>query len=286
MGIIMYLTELLEKHKCKAYQLANNLAYISVVTKDPLAYSQTLKDVLHDVFPDYIPPSFPLKAIAFLYIRIQHLKKALTIREHNSILLDFEFYSAAMFVMKIIDIEKNLHLKKLIKYAYNLNDDQTEKFIDLVIKHYTKVMYRDHLYQGYLESKTNGNGVPVSSMGYYQDGQMQSQLLGQYIDYNYGKLPFIYGNLFNQLKSDFKQGIEVRINGKAIGKVHHVARRLAGITAFIDLYDEYKDFLHRPDITDKYEIVPLIEYRELEKPIPQLDKEEYPVIIAFNMFEI
>lgn len=282
----MYLTELLEKHKCKAYQLANNLAYISVATKDPLAYNQTLKDVLHDVFPDYIPPSFPLKAIAFLYIRIQHLKKALTIREHNSILLDFEFYSAAMFVMKIIDIEKNLHLKKLIKYAYNLNDDQTEKFIDLVIKHYTKVMYRDHLYQGYLESKTNGNGVPVSSMGYYQDGQMQSQLLGQYIDYNYGKLPFIYGNLFNQLKSDFKQGIEVRINGKAIGKVHHVARRLAGIIAFIDLYDEYKDFLHRPDITDKYEIVPLIEYRELEKPIPQLDKEEYPVIIAFNMFEI
>jgi hypothetical protein len=167
MGIIMYLTELLEKHKCKAYQLANNLAYISVATKDPLAYNQTLKDVLHDVFPDYIPPSFPLKAIAFLYIRIQHLKKALTIREHNSILLDFEFYSAAMFVMKIIDIEKNLHLKKLIKYAYNLNDDQTEKFIDLVIKHYTKVMYRDHLYQGYLESKTNGNGVPVSSMGYY-----------------------------------------------------------------------------------------------------------------------
>lgn len=286
MGIIMYPTELLEKHKCKAYQLANNLAYISVATKDPLAYNRTLKDVLHDVYPDYIPPSFPLKAIAFLYIRIQHLKKALTIREHNSILLDFEFYSAAMFVMKILDIEKNLHLKKLIKYAYNLNDDQTEKFIDLVIKHYTKVMYRDHLYQGYLESKTNGNGVPVSSMGYYQDGPMQSQLLGQYIDYNYGKLPFIYGNLFNQLKSDFKQGIEVRINGKAIGKVHHVARRLAGIIAFIDLYDEYKDFLHRPDITDKYEIVPLIEYRELEKPIPQLDEEKYPVIIAFNMFEI
>lgn len=286
MGITMYPTELLEKHKCKAYQLANNLACISVATKDPLAYNRTLKDVLHDVFSDYIPPSFPLKAIAFLYIRIQHLKKALTIREHNSILLDFEFYSAAMFVTKILDIEKNLHLKKLIKYAYNLNDDQTEKFIDLVIKHYTKVMYRDHLYQGYLESKTNGNGVPVSSMGYYQDGQMQSQLLGQYIDYNYGKLPFIYGNLFNQLKSDFKQGIEVRINGKAIGKVHHVARRLAGIIAFIDLYDEYKDFLHRPDITDKYEIVPLIEYRELEKPIPQLDKEEYPVIIAFNMFEI
>jgi hypothetical protein len=286
MGIIMYPTELLEKHKCKAYQLANNLACISVATKDPLAYNRTLKDVLHDVFSDYIPPSFPLKAIAFLYIRIQHLKKALTIREHNSILLDFEFYSAAMFVMKIIDIEKNLHLKKLIKYAYNLNDDQTEKFIDLVIKHYTKVMYRDHLYQGYLESKTNGNGVPVSSMGYYQDGQMQSQLLGQYIDYNYGKLPFIYGNLFNQLKSDFKQGIEVRINGKAIGKVHHVVRRLAGIIAFIDLYDEYKDYLHRPDITDKYEIVPLIEYRELEKPIPQLDEEEYPVIIAFNMFEI
>lgn len=282
----MYPTELLEKHKCKAYQLANNLAYISVATKDPLAYNRTLKDVLHDVFPDYIPPSFPLKAIAFLYIRIQHLKKALTIREHNSILLDFEFYSAAMFVMKILDIEKNLHLKKLIKYAYNLNDDQTEKFIDLVIKYYTKVMYRDHLYQGYLESKTNGNGVPVSSMGYYQDGPMQSQLLGQYIDYNYGKLPFIYGNLFNQLKSDFKQGIEVRINGKAIGKVHHVARRLAGIIAFIDLYDEYKDFLHRPDITDKYEIVPLIEYRELEKPIPQLDEEEYPVIIAFNMLEI
>ena len=282
----MYPTELLEKHKCKAYQLANNLACISVATKDPLAYNRTLKDVLHDVFSDYIPPSFPLKAIAFLYIRIQHLKKALTIREHNSILLDFEFYSAAMFVMKIIDIEKNLHLKKLIKYAYNLNDDQTEKFIDLVIKHYTKVMYRDHLYQGYLESKTNGNGVPVSSMGYYQDGQMQSQLLGQYIDYNYGKLPFIYGNLFNQLKSDFKQGIEVRINGKAIGKVHHVVRRLAGIIAFIDLYDEYKDYLHRPDITDKYEIVPLIEYRELEKPIPQLDEEEYPVIIAFNMFEI
>lgn len=282
----MHPTELLEKHKCKAYQLANNLVYISVATKDPLAYNRTLKDVLHDVFPDYIPPSFPLKAIAFLYIRIQHLKKALTIREHNSILLDFEFYSAAMFVMKILDIEKNLHLKKLIKYAYNLNDDQTEKFIDLVIKHYTKVMYRDHLYQGYLESKTNGNGVPVSNMGYYQDGPMQSQLLGQYIDYNYGKLPFIYGNLFNQLESDFKQGIEVRINGKAIGKVRHVARRLAGIIAFIDLYDEYKDFLHRPDITDKYEIVPLIEYRELEKPIPQLDEEEYPVIIAFNMFEI
>lgn len=282
----MYPTELLEKHKCKAYQLANNLAYISAATKDPLAYNRTLKDVLHDVFPDYIPPSFPLKAIAFLYIRIQHLKKALTIREHNSILLDFEFYSAAMFVMKILDIEKNLHLKKLIKYAYNLNDDQTEKFIDLVIKHYTKVMYRDHLYQGYLESKTNGNGVPVSSMGYYQDGPMQSQLLGQYIDYNYGKLPFIYGNLFNQLKSDFKQGIEVRINGKAIGKVRHVVRRLAGIIAFIDLYDEYKDYLHRPDITDKYEIVPLIEYRELEKPIPQLDEEEYPVIIAFNMLEI
>ena len=286
MGIIMYPTELLEKHKCKAYQLANNLACISVATKDPLAYNRTLKDVLHDVFSDYIPPSFPLKAIAFLYIRIQHLKKALTIREHNSILLDFEFYSAAMFVMKILDIEKNLHLKKLIKYAYNLNDDQTEKFIDLVIKHYTKVMYRDHLYQSYLESKTNGNGVPVSSMGYYQDGPMQSQLLGQYIDYNYGKLPFIYGNLFNQLKSDFKQGIEVRINGKAIGKVHHIARRLAGIIAFIDLYDEYKDFLHRPDITDKYEIVPLIEYRELEKPILQLDEEEYPVIIAFNMLEI
>lgn len=286
MGIIMYPTELLEKHKCKAYQLANNLAYISIATKDPLAYNRTLKDVLHDVFPDYIPPSFPLKAIAFLYIRIQHLKKALTIREHNSILLDFEFYSAAMFVMKIIDIEKNLHLKKLIKYAYNLNDDQTEKFIDLVIKHYTKVMYRDHLYQGYLESKTNGNGVPVSNMGYYEDGPMQSQLLDRYIDYNYGKLPFIYGNLFNQLKSDFKQGIEVRINGKAIGKVRHVARRLAGIIAFIDLYDEYKDFLHRPDITDKYEIVPLIEYRELEKPIPQLDEEEYPVIIAFNMLEI
>lgn len=282
----MYPTELLEKHKCKAYQLANNLACISVATKDPLAYNRTLKDVLHDVFSDYIPPSFPLKAIAFLYIRIQHLKKALTIREHNSILLDFEFYSAAMFVMKILDIEKNLHLKKLIKYAYNLNDDQTEKFIDLVIKHYTKVMYRDHLYQSYLESKTNGNGVPVSSMGYYQDGPMQSQLLGQYIDYNYGKLPFIYGNLFNQLKSDFKQGIEVRINGKAIGKVHHIARRLAGIIAFIDLYDEYKDFLHRPDITDKYEIVPLIEYRELEKPILQLDEEEYPVIIAFNMLEI
>lgn len=286
MGIIMYPTELLEKHKCKAYQLANNLAYISIATKDPLAYNRTLKDVIHDVFPDYIPPSFPLKAIAFLYIRIQHLKKALTIREHNSILLDFEFYSAAMFVMKIIDIEKNLHLKKLIKYAYNLNDDQTEKFIDLVIKHYTKVMYRDHLYQGYLESKTNGNGVPVSNMGYYEDGPMQSQLLDRYIDYNYDKLPFIYGNLFNQLKSDFKQGIEVRINGKAIGKVRHVARRLAGIIAFIDLYDEYKDFLHRPDITDKYEIVPLIEYRELEKPIPQLDEEEYPVIIAFNMFEI
>lgn len=282
----MYPTELLEKHKCKAYQLANNLAYISVTTKDPLAYNRTLKDVLHDVFPDYIPPSFPLKAIAFLYIRIQHLKKALTIREHNSILLDFEFYSAAMFVMKILDIEKNLHLKKLIKYAYNLNDDQTEKFIDLVIKHYTKVMYRDHLYQGYLESKTNGNGVPVSSMGYYQDGPMHSQLLDKYIDYNYGKLPFIYDKLFNQLKSDFKQGIEVRINGKAIGKVRHVARRLAGIIAFIDLYDEYKDSLHRPDITDKYEIVPLIEYHELEKPIPQLDEEEYPVIIAFNMFEI
>lgn len=282
----MYPTELLEKHKCKAYQLANNLAYISVDAKDPLAYNRTLKDVLHDVFPDYIPPSFPLKAIAFLYIRIQHLKKALTIREHNSILLDFEFYSAAMFVMKILDIEKNLHLKKLIKYAYNLNDDQTEKFIDLVIKHYTKVMYRDHLYQGYLESKTNGNGVPVSSMGYYQDGPMHSQLLDKYIDYNYGKLPFIYDKLFNQLKSDFKQGIEVRINGKAIGKVRHVARRLAGIIAFIDLYDEYKDSLHRPDITDKYEIVPLIEYRELEKPIPQLDEEEYPVIIAFNMFEI
>lgn len=282
----MYLTELLEKHKCKAYQLANNLAYISVATKDPLVYNRTLKDVLHDVFPDYIPPSFPLKAIAFLYIRIQHLKKALTIREHNSILLDFEFYSAAMFVMKILDIEKNLHLKKLIKYAYNLNDDQTEKFIDLVIKHYTKVMYRDHLYQGYLESKTNGNGVPVSSMGCYENGPMHSQLLDKYIDYNYGKLPFIYDNFFKQLKSDFKQGIEVRINGKAIGKVHHVARRLAGIIAFIDLYDEYKDYLHRPDITDKYEIVPLIEYRELEKPIPQLDEEEYPVIIAFNMFEI
>lgn len=282
----MYPTELLEKHKCKAYQLANNLAYISNATKDPLAYNRTLKDVLHDVFPDYIPPSFPLKAIAFLYIRIQHLKKALTIREHNSILLDFEFYSAAMFVMKILDIEKNLHLKKLIKYAYNLNDDQAEKFIDLVIKHYTKVMYRDHLYQGYLESKTNGNGVPVSNMGYYEDGPMQSQLLDRYIDYNYGKLPFIYDKLFNQLKSDFKQGIEVRINGKAIGKVRHVARRLAGIIAFIDLYDEYKDSLHRPDITDKYEIVPLIEYRELEKPILQLDEEEYPVIIAFNMLEI
>lgn len=286
MGVNMYPTELLEKHKCRAYQLANNLVYISIATKDPLTYNCTLKDVLNDVFPDYIPPLFPLKAIAFLYIRIQHLKKALTIREHNGILLDFEFYSAAMFVMKIFDIEKNPHLKKLIKYAYNLNDDQTEKFIDLVIKHYTKVMYRDYLYQGYLESKTNGNGVPVSSMGYYENGPMHSQLLDRYIDYNYGKLPFIYGNLFNQLKSDFKQGIEVRINGKAIGKVHHVARRLAGIIAFIDLYDEYKDFLHRPDITDKYEIVPLIEYRELEKPIPQLDEEEYPVIIAFNMLEI
>lgn len=282
----MYPTELLEKHKCKAYQLANNLAYISVATKDPLAYNRTLKDVLHDVFPDYIPPSFPLKAIAFLYIRIQHLKKALTIREHNSILLDFEFYSAAMFVMKILDIEKNLHLKKLIKYAYNLNDDQTEKFIDLVIKHYTKVMYRDHLYQGYLESKTNGNGVPVSNMGYYQDGPMHSQLLEKYIDYTEGKSPFFCDDFFKQLESDFKQGIEVRINGKAIGKVRHAARRLAGIIAFIDLYDEYKDFFHRPDITDKYEIVPLIEYRELEKPIPQLDEEEYPVIIAFNMFEI
>lgn len=282
----MYPTELLEKHKCRAYQLANNLVYISIATKDPLTYNCTLKDVLNDVFPDYIPPLFPLKAIAFLYIRIQHLKKALTIREHNSILLDFEFYSAAMFVMKILDIEKNPHLKKLIKYAYNLNDDQTEKFIDLVIKHYTKVMYRDHLYQGYLESKTNGNGVPVSSMGCYENGPMHSQLLDKYIDYNYGKLPFIYDKLFNQLKSDFKQGIEVRINSKAIGKVRHVTRRLAGIIAFIDLYDEYKDFLHRPDITDKYEIVPLIEYRELEKPIPQLDEEEYPVIIAFNMFEI
>lgn len=286
MGIIMYPTELLEKHKCKAYQLANNLACISVATKDPLAYNRTLKDVLHDVFPDYIPSSFPLKAIAFLYIRIQHLKKALTIREHNSILLDFEFYSAAMFVMKILDIEKNLHLKKLIKYAYNLNDDQTEKFIDLVIKHYTKVMYRDHLYRSYLESKTNGNGVPVSYMGYYEDGPMQSQLLDRYIDYTEGRLPFFCDDFFKQLESDFKQGIEVRINGKAIGKVRHVARRLAGIIAFIDLYDEYKDFLHRPDITDKYEIVPLIEYRELEKPILQLDEEEYPVIIAFNMLEI
>lgn len=191
-----------------------------------------------------------------------------------------------MFVMKILDIEKNPHLKKLIKYAYNLNDDQTEKFIDLVIKHYTKVMYRDHLYQGYLESKTNGNGVPVSSMGYYENGPMHSQLLDKYIDYNYGKLPFIYDEFFKQLKSDFKQGIEVRINGKAIGKVRHVTRRLAGIIAFIDLYDEYKDFFHRPDITDKYEIVPLIEYRKLEKPILQLDEEEYPVIIAFNMLEI
>ena len=267
----MYPTELLEKHKCKAYQLANNLAYISIATKDPLTYNCTLKDVLNDVFPDYIPPLFPLKAIAFLYIRIQHLKKALTIREHNSIFLD---------------IEKNPHLKKLIKYAYNLNDDQTEKFIDLVNKHYTKVMYRDHLYQGYLESKTNGNGVPVSSMGYYENGPMHSQLLDKYIDYNYGKLPFIYDNFFKQLKSDFKQGIEVRINGKAIGKVRHVARRLAGIIAFIDLYDEHKDSLHRPDITDKYEIVPLIEYRKLEKPILQLDEEEYPVIIAFNMLEI
>ena len=286
MGVIMYPTELLEKHKCKAYQLANNLAYISIATKDPLTYNCTLKDVLNDVFPDYIPPLFPLKAIAFLYIRIQHLKKTLTIREHNSILLDFEFYSAAMFVMKILDIEKNPHLKKLIKYAYNLNDDQTEKFIDLVIKHYTKVMYRDHLYQGYLESKTNGNGVPVTSMGYYENGPMHSRLLDKYIDYNYGKLPFIYDEFFKQLKSDFKQGIEVRINGKAIGKVRHVTRRLAGIIAFIDLYDEYKDFFHRPDITDKYEIVPLIEYRKLEKPILQLDEEEYPVIIAFNMLEI
>lgn len=286
MGVNMYPTELLEKHKCKAYQLANNLACIFVATKDPLAYNRTLKDVLHDIFPDYIPPSFPLKAIAFLYIRIQHLKKALTIREHNSILLDFEFYSAAMFVMKILDIEKNPHLKKLIKYAYNLNYDQTEKFIDLVIKHYTKVMYRDHLYRGYLESKTNGNGVPVSNMGCYENGPMHSQLLEKYIDYTEGKLPFFCDNFFKQLKSDFKQGIEVRINGKAIGKVRHVARRLAGIIAFIDLYDEHKDSLHRPDITDKYEIVPLIEYRELEKPIPQLNEEEYPVIIAFNMFEI
>lgn len=286
MGIIVYPTELLEKHKCKAYQLANNLACISVATKDPLAYNRTLKDVLHDIFPDYIPPSFPLKAIAFLYIRIQHLKKALTIREHNSILLDFEFYSAAMFVMKILFYIKNLHLKKLIKYAYNLNDDQTEKFIDLVIKHYTKVMYRDHLYQGYLESKTNGNGVPVSNMGCYENGPIHSQLLEKYIDYTEGKLPFFCDEFFKQLESYFKQGIEVRINGKTIGKVRHVVRRLAGIIAFIDLYDEYKDFLHRPDITDKYEIVPLIEYRELEKPIPQLDEEEYPVIIAFNMFEI
>lgn len=286
MGVIMYPTELLEKHKCKAYQLANNMVCIAVATKDPYAYNRTLKDVLHDIFPDYIPPSFPLKAIAFLYIRIQHLKKAFTVKEYKDIVLDFEFYSAAMFVMKILDIEKNPHLKKLIKYTYNLNDDQTEKFINLVIKHYTKVMYRDHLYQGYLESKTNGNGVPVSNMGYYQDGPMHSQLLERYIDYIDGKLPFYCDEFFKNLESDFKQGIEVRINGKAIGKVRHVARRLAGIIAFIDLYDEYKDSFHRPDITDKYEIVPLIEYRELEKPIPQLDEEEYPVIIAFNMLEI
>lgn len=286
MGIIMYPTELLEKHKCKAYQLANNLACISVATKDPLAYNRTLKDVLHDVFPDYIPPLFPLKAIAFLYIRIPHLRKAFTNKEYNSILLDFEFYSAAMFVMKILDIEKNSHLKKLIKYAYNLNDDQTEKFIDLVIKHYTKVMYRDHLYHGYLESKTNGNGVPVSNMAYYEDGPMHSQLLEQYIKYTEGKLPFYCDEFFKQLESDFKQGIEVRINGKAIGKVRYVTRRLAGVIAFIDLYDDYKDFFHRPDITDKHVIVPLVEYHELEKPIPQLDEEEYPVIIAFNMLEI
>lgn len=286
MGVIMYPTELLEKHKCKAYQLANNLIAISVATKDPYAYNRTLKDVLNVVFPDYIPPSYPLKAIAFLYIRIPHLRKVFTNKEYNDISLDFGFYSAAMFVMKILDIEKNSHLKKLIKYAYNLNDDQTEKFIDLVIKHYTKVMYRDHLYQGYLESKTNGNGVPVSSMGCYENGPMHSQLLEKYIDYTEGKLPFFCDEFFKQLESDFKQGIEVRINGKAIGKVRHVARRLAGIIAFIDLYDEHKDSLHRPDITDKYEIVPLIEYRKLEKPILQLDEEEYPVIIAFNMLEI
>lgn len=197
MGVNMYPTELLEKHKCKAYQLANNLVCISIATKDPLAYNRTLKDVLHEVFPDYIPPSFPLKAIAFLYIRIPHLKKAFTNKEYNSILLDFEFYSAAMFVMKILDIEKNPHLKKLIKYAYNLNDDQTEKFIGLVIKHYTKTMYRDHLYRGYLESKTNGNGVPVSNMTYYEDGPMDSQLLERYIDYTEGKLPFYCDEFFS-----------------------------------------------------------------------------------------
>lgn len=282
----MYPTDLLEKHKCKAYQLANNLVCISVATKDTYAYNRTLKDVLHDVFPDYIPPSFPLKAIAFLYIRIQHLKKAFTNREHNSILLDFEFYSAAMFVMKILDIEKNTHLKKLIKYAYNLNDDQTEKFIDLVIKHYTKVMYRDHLYRGYLESKTNGNGVLVSSLAEYESGPMFSQLLRQYIEYNEGKLPFIYDKYFNQLKSDFKRGIEVRFGDKVIGNVRNVERRLAGVIAFIDLNDKYKDFFHRPDITDKYEIVPVITYWKDNEIYPQLNNDEYPRIVAFNMLEI
>lgn len=59
----MYPTELLEKHKCKAYQLANNLAYISIATKDPLTYNCTLKDVLNDVFPDYIPSSFHSKQL-------------------------------------------------------------------------------------------------------------------------------------------------------------------------------------------------------------------------------
>ncbi len=282
----MYPTELLEKHKCRAYQLANDMVCIAAATKDPYAYNQTLKDVLRDVFPDYIPPSFPLKAIAFLFIRLTHLRKAFTVKEYKDIVLDFEFYSAAMFVMKILDIEKNPHLKKLIKYAYNLNDDQTEKFIDLAIKHYTKVMYRDHLYRGYLESKTNGNGIPVSNMAYYEDGPMHSQLLEQYINYTEGKLPFYCNEFFKNLESDFKQGIEVRIDGKAIGKVRHVTRRLAGIIAFIDLYDEYKDFFHRPDITNKYEIVPLIEFRDLEKPIPQLDEEQYPAIIAFNMLEV
>lgn len=282
----MYPTELLEKHRCRAYQLANDMACIAVATKDPYAYNQTLKDVLYDVFPDYIPPSFPLKAIAFLYIRLMHLRKAFTVKEYKDIVLDFEFYSAAMFVMKILDIEKNLHLKKLIKYAYNLNDDQTEKFIDLAIKHYTKAMYRDHLYRGYLESKTNGNGIPVSNMAYYEDGPLHSQLLERYIEYTDGKLPFYCNEFFKNLESDFKQGIEVRIDGKAIGKVRHVTRRLAGVIAFVDLYDDYKDFFHRPDITNKYKIVPLIEFRDLEKPIPQLDEEQYPAIIAFNMFEV
>lgn len=286
MGVNMYPTELLEKHKCRAYQLANDMVCIATATKDPYAYNRTLKDVLSDVHLDYIPPSFPLKAIAFLFIRLTHLRKAFTVKEYKDIVLDFEFYSAAMFVMKILDTEKNPHLKKLIKYAYNLNDDQTEKFIDLVIKHYTKVMYRDHLYRGYLESKTNGNCVPVSNMAYYEDGPMHSQLLEQYIDYTEGKLPSYCNEFFKNLESDFKQGIEVRIDGKAIGKIRHVTRRLAGVIAFVDLYDDYKDFFHRPDITNKYEIVPLVEFHELEKPIPQLDEEMYPAIIAFNMREV